>query len=104
MLLAVESTLGVLSDAGRRNVPRSLLIGQFRTMVESLDHWYLPAEQQIGLKFYLSVIQRLMSLPEGEAGAPFPPSPFVAQETAQLIRQRADLLQAQPGLTDLIMR
>jgi hypothetical protein len=45
MLLAVETALEMLSDAGRRNVPRDQLIDQFRKLADSLNHWYVPLEQ-----------------------------------------------------------
>jgi hypothetical protein len=101
LLAAVETTLDLLSGAGRHNVPRNLLIGQFRAVVDSLSRWYLPPEQQVGLNLYQSVIQRLMNLPEGEVGSAFPPDTFVAGETAQLLRQRAALLQAGPALENV---
>jgi hypothetical protein len=96
LLAAVETTLDLFSGAGRHNVPRSLLIGQFRVVADSLSRWYLPSEQQVGLNLYQSVIQKLISLPEGEVGSAFPPDTFVAQETAMLLRQRAAL--CRPGL------
>jgi hypothetical protein len=36
MLLAVEMTLEILSDAGRRNVPRDQLIGKFKRLADSV--------------------------------------------------------------------
>ena len=47
-LAAVEMAMEMLSDAGRRNVPRDQLIDQFKKMVGSVSHWYLPPEQQLG--------------------------------------------------------
>jgi hypothetical protein len=47
LLSAVDTTLEILADAGRHNVPRSFLIGQFKTVMDALSHWYLPSEQQI---------------------------------------------------------
>ena len=86
LLWAVDTTLETLSDAGRRNVPREELIRQFKRMVDSLNRWYLPAEQQLGSSFYQAMVGKLMNLPQGQAGAPFPPADFVARETAALIR------------------
>ena len=98
MLLAVETTLETLSDAGRRNVPRDQLIGQFKKLADSVRRGYLPMEQRIGLDLYQSIIGKLMNLTETKDGSPFPPNEFVVQETTRLRRQRIPLLESQPSL------
>jgi len=100
MLLAVETTLETLSDAGRRNIPRDQLIAQFKKMADSLRRWYLPTEQQVGLSVYQSMIGKLMNLPDVQYGSPFPPATFVAEETATLRQQRVILSESQPSLAD----
>jgi len=100
MLLAVETTLETLSDAGRRNIPRTQLIDQFKKMADSLRRWYLPREQQVGLTVYQSMIGKLMNLPDVQYGSPFPPATFVAEETAILRQQRVILSESQPSLAD----
>jgi hypothetical protein len=100
MLLAVETTLETLSDAGRHNVSRDLMIEQFKKMANSARRWYLPAEQRIGAELYQSMVGKLLNLPGEPAGSPFPPTSFVAQETAILSRQRVALLESQPSFAD----
>jgi hypothetical protein len=100
MLLAVETTLDILSEAGRRNVPRGQMMEQFKKTAESLSRWYLPPEQQIGVRVYQSIIAKLMNLPEGPVGSPFPPSAFVEEETSRLRQQRIALLESEPNIVD----
>ena len=100
MLLAVETAREALADAGGRNVPRKQLIEQFKRLTDLASRWYLPREQQVGRSLYQSIIGKLMDLPQGELGSPFPPSSFIEQETAALSRQRLVLLRSQPGFAD----
>jgi hypothetical protein len=97
-LQAVELARDILTEAGKRNVPRTQLVEQFRTLADSVDHWYLPPEQRVGRGLYRSIAEKLANLPTLQAGAAFPPAAFVEQETALLNRQRTMLLEARPGL------
>ena len=103
MLAAVENAIDTLTEAGNRNVPRAQLIDRFKKLSESLSRWYLSQDQQIGRGLYLSIVGKLVDLPEERLGLPFPPASFVREESATLIRQRAALMASQPNLGDTIL-
>jgi hypothetical protein len=98
MLQAVETAVALLSNAGGHNIPRRQLVEEFQTLADSLNHWYLPLEQQIGRDLYQSIVGKLINLPEPQFGAPFPPTEFVTQELSTLNQQRIKLLASEPGL------
>src|SRR5262249_33277531 len=98
MLQAVELAQKILADAGQRNLPRAQLTGQFQTLANSLNHWYLPPEQQVGRDLYQSIAGKLIGLPDVRLGEAFPPTEFVNREVAELGRLRTVLLQSQPSL------
>jgi hypothetical protein len=96
MLQAVELARDMLATAGKRNVPRAQLTKQFQQLADSLNHWYLPPEQQVGRTVYQSIVGKLLGLPDQRLGDPFPPTTFVTQEVAALDRQRTTLIAAIP--------
>jgi hypothetical protein len=98
MLQAVELAQTILADAGRRNVPRAQLTAQFQNLADSLNHWYLPEEQQVGRALYQSLAGKLLNVPDLKFGDPFPPTTLVEQETAALSRRRTMLMESQPSL------
>jgi hypothetical protein len=101
MLLAVETALEKLSDAGRQGTLRKPLLEQFKSMADSASsRWYLPPEQQIGLRVYQSIIGKLVNLPEIRDGSPDPLATFVAEETATLRQRRVALSESQLSLAD----
>lgn len=89
MLLAVETSLEALLDAGRHNIPRDRVIEQFEKMANFSNRWYLPPEQQVGIAVYLGIIGQLKSLPEGTTRRSLPAGCFcrkgswVTEATAQ---------------------
>ena len=97
-LLAVETALEKLSDAGRQNITRGELIDQFKKLADSVNRWYLPPEQQIGLRVYQPIIGRLVNLPVRRDGSPDPLATFLAQETRVLRQRRVALSESEPSL------
>jgi len=101
MLLAVETALETLADAGRHNVSKDQLVAQFKKLADLVSRRYLLQEQKIGLGIYQPIIGKLINLPETKDGSPFPPTGIVEQETAILRQRRVALLNSLPSLVTL---
>jgi hypothetical protein len=99
-LQAVETVVALLSNAGGHNISRRQLVEEFQTLADSLNHWYLPPEQQVGRDLYQSIVGKLLNLPEPQFGAPFPPTEFVSQQLSSLNQQRVRLLASEPSLKE----
>ena len=69
-------------------------------MTDSLHHWYLTPEQQIGLRVYQPILGKLMNMPGRQDGSPDLLATLVAEETAMLRQQRVTLSESQPSLAD----
>jgi len=100
MLQAVETAVAALSNAGSHNATRRQVVEEFQTLADSLNHWYLPLEQQVGRDLYQSIAGKLLNLPEPRLGEPFPPTDFAVQEISSLNQQRVRLLASEPSLRD----
>jgi hypothetical protein len=100
MLLAVDTALETLSSAERQGVSRYQLIVQFKKITDSLHRWYLPLEQQIGLRVYEPILGKLVNMPRGPDGSPDPLANFIEEETAMLRQRRVTLSESQPSLVD----
>lgn len=100
LLVAVETSLEMLIEAGQQNVPRAQIISQFQRLATSTRRSYLPPEQSVGLRIYQPLIGKLLNLPPAELGTPFPPTDFVKQETAALNRLRVTLMAVPMTISD----
>src|SRR5262249_39346881 len=100
MLLAVETALETLSNAERQSISRYQLIVQFKKITDSLHRWYLPLEQQIGLRVYEPILGKLVNMPKAPDGSPDPLATFLTEETALLRQRRVTLSESQPSLVD----
>jgi hypothetical protein len=76
---------------------------QFKKMTDSLHRWYLPAEQQIGLRVYQPILGKLMNMPGGNDRSPDPLATLLEEETAMLRQQRVTLSESQPSLADVAL-
>ena len=69
-------------------------------ITDSLHRWYLPQEQQIGLRVYEPILGNLVNMPKGQDGSPDPLASFIEEETAMLRQRRVTLSESQPSLVD----
>src|SRR5258708_29103739 len=81
MLQAVELALEMLSDAGRRNVPRGQLIVQFKKMAGFARHWDVPPGQRVGSDVYQSTVEKLVNLMRQKPGETFTPTSCASATT-----------------------
>lgn len=102
-LLAVETAVDMLSEAGRRNIPRDQLVDQFRKMADLTWRWYVPPEQQIGRELFSSISDKLKQIPGQPVGAPFPPTTFVEEQMKVLNKEPVALLSSQPALATAML-
>jgi hypothetical protein len=102
-LLAVETALEELANGGRQGASLYQLIVQFKKMTDSLYRWYLPPEQQIGLRIYEPILGTLMHMPKAKEGSPDPLAAFLEEGTATLRQQRVKLSESQPRLAEMRM-
>jgi hypothetical protein len=72
-------------------------VERFERMADSLNRWYLVAEQEAGRDIYQTMAGKLKNLPEAPAGSAFPPGDFVQRETAALRERRQVLIEALPS-------
>lgn len=100
-LLALDTTLDRLSNAGRFNITRGQLIREFERMVDSRSRGSLLPEQDSGREIYQEMVGTLMNLEKGRQGSITPPSSFLAQQSAIFRQQRCALLASQPNLANL---
>jgi len=100
-LLALDTKLDRLSNAGRFDITRGQLIREFERMADSRSRGYLLPEQDPGREAYREIVGTLMNLEKGRQGSITPLSSFLAQHSAILRQQRCALLDSQPNLANL---
>jgi hypothetical protein len=93
-LLALETTLNILSNASRFNATREQLIREFKRLADSRNPRHLPPEPEPAREIYRDMVGKLVNLTKGRSGSSFRPSSFVAQQSAILRQQRSALLQS----------